>query len=738
MQNLIRVTLIISILLLRVVLSSTQNNPTYTLETGTLDEFIEIIPTIVSQFSTQDAVGILSDEFWLRYADDALLEEVLTVYEALNFGFSAFAFYSPYLDVERWHLYNLNRWMRENPTDLSTIDSFEFADYHVDVMELYVSDINQPDWLLSLHYPTFSHHWLARLNSDSITGYELISLPTAYYEANYSWSQRAGGSPRIPVIEDITGDGLVEFMFTDWMPAPASWTSASFHSYEVISWNEDSLLKILDTDVLDDDRTPWTHLNIDDDIQLEIIQTVNYWDNLGCHRQSITVFDYLNGTYVEGEENSIFADTIYCDLHQAENAYINQEFDTAIIYYEQAREHYATIADINEIKNATPYFMYGLEKLAISYTLTGQIDQAEALIREMNTMPQAEDTIAFALRQIIEDGTDAIEICQTAYSTMEAFKAEDWRANYRGIPHVGTVNEAFYGENSHDGTFSTGCDLSFLIDSLITNNEFSMSLSPVIQIQSLDFSIRSKYSIDLNRDGIDDWLLWINGINNAYLFLSDEHTYTLSIARLGEPSSDRLFHQGMLPSGEIAIAVFSNYRDFGCSENAITSLEPTGVYYSAVWRLNKTHELVQSPIGLICTNQELPNRVSFAEIITRWNIQKFNTDNVISSNELVWNPETLSYVAPVSNVVTTVPIWSIRSDIYFMQDYVTAINHINERLDISEDEQRAELLYYRGLSYQMLGQSDLALGDYANVVTNFSESIWGYLSELQIREVETS
>src|SRR5690606_2201779 len=139
------------------------------------------------------------------------------------------------------------------------------------------------------------------------------------------------------------------------------------------------------------------------------------------------------------------------------------------------------------------------------------------------------------------------------------------------------------------------------------------------------------------------------------------------------------------------------------------------------WVLNKTHELVQSPIGLICTNQELPDRVSFAEIITRWNIQKFNTDNVISSNELVWNPETLSYVAHVSDALTIVPIWSIRSDIYFMQNYSTAINHINERLDISEGEQRAELLYYRGLSYQMLGQSDLALADYANVATDFSE-----------------
>lgn len=497
------------------------------LEPASVDEFIASLPFIIEVVGAGDAIDVLEREFWLRYADDASFEQVGAIYEELNQGVNAYAHYSPYLDIERWHLAMLERYLTESPTELSSVEAFDFGDYSVIVQELLVSNPNQPDWLLSLDYPGFHHTWLARLNHDSSTGYDLTSMPFAYYEQNFWWSQPEGGGPLTPIIEDVTGDGLVDFIVTDWQPAPASWTSASFHSYQIASWTGETLEIILYTSILDNDPTPWTHENIDDDPELEMIQRVIYEDNYGCTRQSVTIFDLLNGNYIRGDEVSTFDDTINCDLHQAEKAYQEQDILTAIAFYLIARERYVNLSEGIAQDQATSYFMYATEKLIVSYALTNQIDEAISLIDELNQYPQADDTIAHALGQITDDDTTAVEICRTARETMVDYRTTDWRSNYRNIPQVGYVNEAFYGENHPFGTSEDGCDMPLLLLTIINTQTFSLSPSPLVQLEEIGFSISDTSVYDINEDGQDDWILWFEHIYPARLFLSQDESYTV-------------------------------------------------------------------------------------------------------------------------------------------------------------------------------------------------------------------
>lgn len=743
--------LMIFIMPLFLLITPVHSQSTYTLEPATVDEFIEAIPDILRGFGIraqqigepdhlEEVTRILEYEFWLRYADEASIEQVSDVYDLLNDGWSAFAFYAPYLKLEQWHYYTLERYLTENPTDLSSIELLEFADYQVTVQELYVTNADNPDWLLSLNYNSeFTHHWLARANNSFPTGYVLLSLPTPYTEWEYSWSQREGGSPKHPTIEDITGDGLVEFIFRDSMPAPASWTGATYYDYEVISWggDETGLETILYTRILDNDRTPWTHENIDDDDALEVIQTVNYWDNLGCHRLSITVFDYVHSTYVEGQEISTFAESINCNLRQGEEAFRFHNFEQSIPYYERARDRYNAIINETERDTAEPYFMLASERLIIAYALSGRLDEAEALIIELNLIPQPEGTLAYAFNQILDDGITPLEVCETAYDTMQSFQAADWTANYRDIQHVGSINEAHYGEHRPNGNHDDGCDMDFFIDNIVLNSDFS---SPITDLQESGFTVRTSFSADMNGDGLDDWLIWLDKAWYPFLFLSHENMYTVVETQLPELTDDLLFRAVEIPSGEFAFAFFNDYRETDCVDGGeLGNRDSTGMYEVSLRIFDGENEFVRGTVGLMCSDDGSIDNLYLDETITVWDVSPYDTDRAVNAYEVSWNPDTLFYEIPVNDEMPpSIPLWEIQNKIYYLNDYEAAITQINEWIDFSERQERANLLYFRGLAYQMLGQNEEAVADYVSVYEDYPNTVWAYLAELQLSEPDAN
>lgn len=731
MKNSLRLIFIILTFLLMIAPVSSQNTATHVLEPATVDEFIEAIPDMVEGIQEHNSAAFkglsnaltytvreIDNDFWLRYGDTATIPQLQDAFDKLSTYYSHIG-YADFPII--WYQTILERGLLENPTDLDSTQELIVEDYTFNVSESFSISLENEGWILAYR----GHYFLAETDPASPSGYRISSFPTNLAEAGATYE-----------IRDVTGDGIVEFIFntrTNMFTYP---NRVHTYYYDVIGWVDGELQSIMRSRN-SNNNISWTLDNVDRDAALEIIETTTYTDNFSCERDAYILFDYQDGEYEAGEEISTFAETGYCDLRQGQQAMLDNDFEGAITHFENAVMHFNTLQGSVGYISVQPYADYATERLIIAHALTGQLDEAETLIVEMNQQEQPEDTIAYALNLALEDGISAIEICQTAYDAVLSVHEINFSENYRGIPQIGWISEAYYrdGRSGTSQIQKASCNLADLANELILAQSFPANRNPVEQIEQLGFTnASSNLVLDFNQDGFEDYMVWINNVDRGYFFLSEQVYFQVSgtnISLSNERNPVRLIE--FPQSDGYGIATFYAYIPEDCAVGSGLNANDSGTYSMSLWVLDEDSRLRNSFTGRICSTEDLPETISLTTTLPVWSVSFVDIEQRMSVSDYTWDADEQTYIAPEDEEI---PIWRLYSVMYLDHDYELAISQINEWLEISEDEDRTQLLYYRGLAYQMLGQEDEALADYVLVYSDSPYTIWGYLAELQLSDTE--
>ncbi|MBN1285417.1 MAG: tetratricopeptide repeat protein [Anaerolineae bacterium] len=809
-------------------LRAQDETPTYRLHAPTPQEFIDgqpslLLPPVDMMFDdypcfTQvdhDLMNLLEAEFFFRYGDIMNAELLYTLYDSLDIYVSGDLGAGCSTLDNTWHPEVVRQWFQENPTDLDTVYDLHILTYEIGVESYDFTNDGQNEWLL---YVTgggrgYTSIWTAERDADAPGGYEIKeAVPYTVSDTNYA--DPHGGSSTVVNFRDLNADGLPEMVFLRYgikaWPPTVIWYRSEFY---VFGWRDDGF-HILTSDLpssLSDGPDPvigGEFINLDDDPALELVYRERQKDNFWCFWSMKSIYDWDGVQYVKIEEYGdydYYEDSVSCLIHQAEDAAWHwndgtweweNDYEAAIPFYEkaiaihkQAREEVDRLGErALDRFHDTDQVGYAYERLILAYFTTGRDAEAYALLDELRAevdrhprYPIVQDgTIAAAMVEVPLEKVNAYNLCRVAYHYLDdnEFGAEGYRG-IEGVGHIldkrGSPSWLSAGHHQSPNPLRGGCDISYMIDQLITGPAFYTGEPPATQLAALGIEIAQTFSADLNGDGQDEWLVWPDELVNPVLFASGGDIYRVSrpelnlaftpegdIHWLGDSFETRPMHEDTqlttrsLPDGAgqaLVMYVVAGedpyYPGFFCEDAEGRFHAPGHVEF---WQLQGGMLVRMLEIPL-CEVRALDDLFPNDYEIHAWTEPPGDGYYGRSSVPAIytWDATHTTYVSsfaeaeptpvPTPDVETISPYGAHSQAIDALEsgEFEDALAALDDVLSREDDIDPGDLLkfrYERALMVEALGREDEALAAYVALYTDAPESAWGILARLHLEPSE--
>ncbi|MBK8026479.1 MAG: hypothetical protein IPK19_35100 [Chloroflexi bacterium] len=378
-------------LLVMIFSSSLHAQEDYRLRTPPVAEFLGAVPRLLTyeadnfwqsmRLTThpKNIQSPLDDAVIVQFEASYSLEEVFSQeFELLAAFYRRFGVWDwvgrGYLNSPQWYGGMILAWLRDNPTDLSAVESIDILGQSgVSVHPLGTFDDDDADtyWLrLEMDGEMIL---VLRRDATQPSGYRLIQTPLAWYPENVDDRILPERDYRPGHYGDLTGDDVPEWV----IPVTAYWrTCGELH---VLTWQREALVNVL-ADI--DGLCPGSVAveNADQDAPLELVLTHRSIDHWLCVTRYNVVLDWNGMAFTTDMPTSTFDNTIGCALKQAERLMWDHQYAAAIPIYEAGlAAGWDASGDLIQGDTAT-LELYARDRLALAYALSGDFDRARTAL----------------------------------------------------------------------------------------------------------------------------------------------------------------------------------------------------------------------------------------------------------------------------------------------------------------------------------------------------------------------
>lgn len=434
--------------------------------------------------------------------------QIISAYQSLT-GYA-------FLDQGWWNQQIILALLRENEIDLSTSDFVRLGIYELNIIPEDFDADGTVEWLIWVESETYQQYLIVKQDADGT--HHLVNTPLPWFAPGYGWGSTPSGGLETLRVEDINRDGLPEWIVA-FGGVGANDTNAG--SLYVLAWRDGALVEIAPRNwdeglhyfasamtgapiIRPDVR--WELPNLDTDPAREIRQTQEFTDNWTCTFLEIRSFDWreTEQRYVFAQETDEFPDSFGCTLRQAQQAMWDHDLTEAIDLYERSLQQARDAAGHDDL------IQYVQLRLALAYSLNGAYGQASDLLNDLRLQEPQSDLMASFITGLTDtSGDQPLGLCEAIYN-VAAY------ANPRStteIGYLGTTERIVLGPFSvgypSPNAARAGCDLRWALETYFAEHPLSSSRSPVDQLIELGLNPVDPTPLDLDRDGKQEWLVWI-------------------------------------------------------------------------------------------------------------------------------------------------------------------------------------------------------------------------------------
>ncbi len=646
-----------------------------------------------------------------------------------------------------------------------TVDNSTYVDFQNDgspELVLKISkDVDQAQWYEGYH--VVYRDEVGNLHS-SLTPLGYNRLPTTHW-AERRWEPQFFG--------DINADGSIEWLVKEWHTNTGM--GLGFRGYElwILAWNGHELVNIAPEDGLatlvgSETDIVWQYLNLDDDPAKEITQSSTHSNSWGCSFDRVTTADWSpsDGQYITLQHENVYPQTSDCVLTAAEETMWQEDYETAIPLYENALKLADSEGLLTNDRDKEKW-QYAQLRLALAYALTGKRENATNLIRALQQEPAASDGMA----ELIAIGAssylpqnDEVALCIGMYNYFALYGGDN-----------------SYGYNSPLGTFvgftlvdlaqrdagtppasAAGCPVHNLFEQRIGEKAFTFADLPAEKFEAAGIAVSDRIRVDVNLDGIYDWVLWSDAAIRPYIFISDKALgeYVLSqTGLLSDQFHDAHYEVINLPDDSgpalawLVVKQSENNFEESCEgeDHLFTHLTLLKVDSQTLNWLFSVSACGRVPLNQLLSadartitspgNSDSDSGITFIWDSNQQIYQHDQIDTPVEATEIVYPvmDDYLGLMYSESYYAFERASINLRAAVSKSEITTDLISEIEIALDIGAPditpEMRLEAQYYRAVALEALNRPDEALAEYVAIYEAAPDSAWGMLAALHLEVV---
>jgi hypothetical protein len=451
----------------------------------------------------------------------------------------------PRLDPLTWHNVMLRAALRERKFALDGPTQVIFDDYNIDVTVVDFDGDGVDEYLLKVR-----HDLLA--SGSGYEGYNYLAYHIAY--RNPSGDLVVTGTPLgasyigIPYwietiweaqpLQDINADGQIEWIVVEYgdNAGPGGW---AWGFLRIFAWRNHQL-----TDLAPDDfgfgnnhrqEMGWEWRDANADGILEFSMSVPHQNSWGCYYATLHEAEWSPTTarYEYTHITDSIPRSLGCIVTEAEAAMWREDFALAADLYAQAHQHAS--AEAPGDYRALAIYQYSQLRLALAYRLLGRIADARTIIDDLQEQQPGSEGVGQLIEAVSTvrlDQDDDLSLCVA----MHDFFLGSYRdfSFYVGYTHVDS--EMFAGKmHSRPDPARAGCNLDAAIRRRLGDAPFRVEQRPSERFAAANVTIRSQFNVDLNGDGVEDWLIFPELRLSPFVFIANRMTQQFAMVRI--PSS---------------------------------------------------------------------------------------------------------------------------------------------------------------------------------------------------------
>lgn len=582
---------------------------------------------------------------------------------------------------------------------------------------------------------------------------------------------------------DLNADGQPDFAYLNYSHAGNSYTSVNL---DIVTWTGEQFETLAQAEFRygaagTDPVLTWNFAQLDDDKAQELMTTQLLYDNWGCNFIRLTYYDWKpDGTLYLASEQDNLPKSFSCLLRQAEQKLWTKHYSDAPDLYQQA---------FAKPDGDAPFRYLGQIHFGLVDLLNGNKAHARLLFSSLNVPSEDQEKYSWveAVKQSYLNDPRLLPVCQAIYN-----QALDISNPYRLTGTVYISDGGFYGPSSYDPGLNlenVSCNLTAIMQSELAKTHFSTAKTPVVQLQELGLKIGDFVKADLDQDGDEDWVVWIDSIGiDPMLFTANGSEYTRTMlsgrgsgdatfptADMRQPDAFNQYRVIHLPDGHLALMNV----DFGhdiyaealcsmcgggpsltCADDNYAPDTTSGMGDLTLWRL-EGGQLTSFFFSELCgwgyqTNL-FPDGEGGRSLLAGDEFILDVYDSIeIRPVKYEWDEKAHTYVAPPQPPLQVIPTPTLSSaeapqstyslfvsTFFYVQaaftehDYAHALEMIDGAL--SEKQPTDPSLsttfhYYRALTLEALHRPDEALKEYVAIYQAEPDSAWGMMANLHLEK----
>jgi hypothetical protein len=381
-------------------------------------------------------------------------------------------------------------------------------------------------------------------------------------------------------------------------------------------------------------------------------------------------------------------------------------------------------------------------RLVSAYALNNQDASAISLLEELvgeTPTTTLMDTMINSAYAAYYESRNPIALCASLYQSLRDY---DFWSTDSQILEFGQINDygVPFNYGGGDGSPTTsGCNLPGLLMSHAQRLEVG-DQTPETQLRVQGWQIEQSFHDDLNDDGVDEWLIWIDVFDNQALVLASSNSgYRASMQFLTPPDNLTTYGVHQLSSdGQQFLVTLTERSDDSCPH-------PEQAGLMTLYRI-QDFSLMTDDYYYFCESRTLDTIFSDPQTFSAWELPMGSNchDQLRSEVTYTWNENEAQFVrsTPLSCNMDDTPddqnLFSCgltgESFCGYYLENQEALDAIEAVLaqppEFADDDFLLTVHYWRGLRLEALGRRDEALAEYIGIYEDAPESTWGALAAL--------
>lgn len=647
---------------------------------------------------------------------------------------------APFSSVQFWQHQRIVSWLNAEQTDLSDGRTLTYDGLPVPVTALDLDSDGRDEWLLDLRQQRFMGYLIVQRRLDGL--YWRVDHPIPFRD-----TRPIPLRPEGEAYWDIQPNGEQAALIVHYRFDNDYYENASNEGrYYILAWHDGALVDVGAEELSYREQSPTLQWQWVGD---ELHQTRKFTDNWDCEWLEKTLYSWDGSQFVVSSIEAEFPDTFACTLRHAENAMFAGDYTSAASRYERV---------LNDFEPPNCCWSASTEfvslRWAMALLLSGHEQRGIDLLRELSTsqepFPRYTELLD-ALRHGYDPAHPTLSVCVAAYRFFSA------RAYYfyeeTSIDAGRTEDNILYGRGMYQPprpyAGSLGCPAREMVESLIRQHRFTIDRTPLDHLVALGMPpslIYSVYREDHDRDGLDEWFVWVDWptLRSLY-FVPNGETYHVSFGGF-YPSAESFYNPTRypelmhirLPDGS------SGILGVRYSPDGMPSREPGDCPAwgeAQIWRLS-SDGIESIYAAQVCERLSASALVDDPANVTRVTGWIFPQSDYIRV-ESVWDETTGRYIFPAE--VEALFHREVMPDYYYVwigrllsaRDDSAILDYYQQALDTITDPADPVLLRWRyaaALTFEATGQPDRALAEYVTLKETAPDSLWGRLAALRLTQ----